>query len=103
MMRSVFFRDPLQGAIGSWIFLDVGVVGLGYNVGHFWDNVLSRGFAYCHRPPNQDGPTELAPTEEVPELRNSSFPDVRQNRRKNEFSKRVFEESLTRSVPGEHT
>ena len=46
--------------------------------------------------PNRGGPTERSPKEGILELRNSSFPDFRQNHRKNEFSKRVFEKSLCR-------
>ena len=53
--------------------------------------------------PNRGGPTERAPREWVPELRNSNCSDVRQNYRKNTFSKRVLEESFCESVAGEHT
>ena len=63
----------------------------------------SKGSAYCRRPPNRDGPTELAPTEEVPELRNSSFSDFRQNRRKTNFLRRFLKNPSVESVAGEHT
>ena len=64
---------------------------------------LSRGFAYCRRPPNRDGPTEQSPTEEFPELRNSSFSDFRQNRRKTNFPRGFLKNPSVESVPGEHT
>ena len=64
---------------------------------------VSRGFAYCRRPPNRDGPTERAPKEEVPELRNSSFSDFRQNRRKTNFLRWFLKNPSVESVTGEHT
>ena len=65
--------------------------------------VLSRGFAYCRRPPNRDGPTERSPTEEVPELRNSEISDFRQNRRKTNFLRGFLKNPSVESVLGEHT
>ena len=53
--------------------------------------------------PNRGGPTELAPTEEVSELRNSSFSDFRQNHRKTNFLRGFLKNPLVESVPGEHT
>ena len=53
-------------------------------------------------PPNRDGPTEWAPMEEVPEVRNSSFSDVRQNRRKTNFLRGFLKNPFVESVPGEH-
>ena len=62
-----------------------------------------RRAAHCRRPPNRGGPTDLAPTEEVPELRNSSFLDFRQTRRKTNFLKCFLKNPVVESVPGEHT
>ena len=64
---------------------------------------IPRGFAHCRRPPNRDGPTERSPTEEVTELRNSSFSNFRQHRRKTYFLRGFLKNPLVEGVLGEHT
>ena len=44
-------------------------------------HVISRGFAYCRQPPNRDGPTELAPTEEVPDRIKKQEEDERRRKK----------------------
>ena len=48
--------------------------------------------------PNQGGPTDQAPKQGIPELRNSKLSEFRQTRTKNnQLSKRAFEESFCRN------
>ena len=51
--------------------------------------------------PNWGGPTERAPKEGIPELRNSNFSDVRQHHRKNHFLRGFLNTPSVESVPGE--
>ena len=63
----------------------------------------SKGCAHCRRPPNRGGPTEWAPTEEIPEFRHSLFSDGRQNHVKTNFLIVVLKNPLVESVASDHT